>query len=67
MIENNKPKHIYVKKNIKVMVKCCPFCGTNDVSINDYTAVFCTQCAAIGPTATTEYDAVTKWNNRKGD
>ncbi len=57
-------------------IKHCPFCGSYDVEIEktrgseffsmsmDTFEVVCEACDIIGPSASTEWEAIDKWNGR---
>lgn len=54
-----------------VEIKPCPFCGDDAVDIEEIPDngniyyVYCIMCAANGPVAGREIDAVDKWNEAK--
>ena len=55
-----------------VMIKPCPFCGHDDVEIDEIDkgiiAIFCPECMTIGPHQDGEQsteEAIRKWNERK--
>ena len=52
--------------------KSCPFCGSNNTKIdlgnpaeNLPAYVFCRSCVAVGPSAETDWEALSKWNYRE--
>ncbi|WP_227171054.1 Lar family restriction alleviation protein [Enterobacter hormaechei] len=52
--------------------KPCPFCGSDDVSIDSYSngEIFfgcCRTCGANGPESWEETEAALAWNRRAGD
>lgn len=49
----------------------CPFCGHEDVEIDEVTtqefAVDCPECRCIGPIRDTVMEAISFWNDRRGN
>ena len=61
---------------MSVKLKPCPFCGSNNVSLNHcglekgVVFVMCNICCSFGPNGVHDEDATEKWNRRaevKGD
>jgi Lar family restriction alleviation protein len=52
-----------------ITVKACPFCGHEDVEIDELSpsefAGCCPECRAIGPILDTVMEAIRHWNDRK--
>jgi len=62
----------YITSKVKIVKKCCPFCGENTTSIllvDGKLRVVCPTCHAIGPCSDIENpragDAVLAWNNQR--
>lgn len=53
-------------------MKCCPFCGSNDVrvaqeKVNLLFYVHCATCHTEGPWGKTQALAISQWNTRAAD
>ena len=60
------------RKPAAIQIKPCPFCGHDDVEIDEIelgiVAICCPECQTIGPHQDGEQDtetAIAKWNDRK--
>ena len=53
-----------------IMIKPCPFCGHDDVEIDEVStsefAVTCPECRVIGPVCGTIMESISFWNDRRG-
>ena len=56
-----------MKESIVNELKPCPFCGSDDVSIEVFWAyaVYCGNCGIRGPIVGSEVEAIETWNDRK--
>ena len=54
---------------MNITIHPCPFCGHDDVEIEEVSisefAVCCPECRAIGPILPTVMEAISFWNDRR--
>ena len=53
---------------MKVKLKCCPFCGENNLKIKgdrNGSWIYCFECGAETAMADSYYETISSWNARK--